>query len=287
MTDSIGQPLLAEGTVFIDTTPSVAGDDQTMGDIRDIGAPDEVNFNDGGYLAKSPDILSSLAVDLELAGLAGELRTAKIIYLAVTSRLFPWPLSVAQKGPSSAGKSFTVERTLRFFPNEAYLARTAMSERGLVYTDEDLQHRMLVLYEADAIATGRGAYLLRTLLSEGMLRYEVVERTREGYKTRLIEREGPTGLIMTTTQTGLDPELETRLLSLTVTDTAAQTKAVMQALARSRSSSGAVPVDYARWHSNGCRPASAGSWFHSPKSWPSLCWQLPSGSGAISAHCSR
>jgi hypothetical protein len=123
-----------------------------------------------------------------------------------------------------------------------------MSERGLVYTDEDLQHRMLVLYEADAIATGRGAYLLRTLLSEGMLRYEVVERTREGYKTRLIEREGPTGLIMTTTQTGLDPELETRLLSLTVTDTAAQTKAVMQALARSRSSSDAVPVDYAKWH---------------------------------------
>ena len=49
------------------------------------------------------------------------------------------------KGPSNPGKSFTVERTLRFFPSEAYMARTAMSERGLVYTDEDLQHRMLVL----------------------------------------------------------------------------------------------------------------------------------------------
>ena len=72
-------------------------------------------------------------------------KKAKIIYLAVTSRLFPWPLSVAQKGPSSAGKSFTVERTLRFFPNEAYLARTAMSERGLVYTDEDFQHRACAL----------------------------------------------------------------------------------------------------------------------------------------------
>ena len=108
MTDSIGQPLLAEGTVFIDTTPSVADDDQTMGDIRDIGAPDEVNFEDCGDLARSSDILSHLAVDLELAGLAGELRSAKIIYLAVTSRLFPWPLSVAQKGPSSAGKSLTV-----------------------------------------------------------------------------------------------------------------------------------------------------------------------------------
>jgi len=248
MSDFIGQDLSAERPVFINGTPSVADGEQTPPAIGDTGAPDEATFNDGGELARSPAILSHLAVDLERAGLAGELRAAKIIYLAVTSRLFPWPLSVAHKGPSSAGKSFTVERTLRFFPSEAYIARTAMSERGLVYTNEDLHHRMLVLYEANAIATGRGAYLLRTLLSEGVLRYEVVERTREGCKTRLIEREGPTGLIVTTTETGLDPELETRLMSLTVTDTAAQTKAVMQALARSRSSSDAVAVDYARWH---------------------------------------
>jgi hypothetical protein len=73
-------------------------------------------------------------------------------------------------------------------------------------------------------------------------------RDARGLQNSVIEREGPTGSIVTTTQTGLDPELETRLLSLTVTDMAAQSKAVMQALARSRSSSGAVPVDYARWH---------------------------------------
>jgi hypothetical protein len=76
----------------------------------------------------------------------------------------------------------------------------------------------------------------------------VVERSRDGCTTRLIEREGPTGLIVTTTQTGLDPELETRLLSLTVSDTAEQTKAVMLSLARSRSSSEAASVDYEMWH---------------------------------------
>ena len=220
MTDSIDQAVLTEETFFIDTVPTASDASPTVDDIEQNTTSEEVNFGDGGDLARSPDILSRLAVDLELAGLAGELRAAKIIYLAVTSRLFPWPLSVAHKGPSSAGKSFTVERTLRFFPAEAYIARTGMSERGLIYTSEDLQNRMLVIYEADAIATGRGAYLLRTLLSEVILRYEVVERTRDGCTTPLIEREGPTGLIVTTTQTGLDPELETRLLSLTVSDTA-------------------------------------------------------------------
>lgn len=248
MTDALDQMLSTEQTFFIDTVPTASEISPTVDDIDQNTTSEEVNFGDDDDLARSPNILNRLAVDLELAGLAGELRAAKIIYLAVTSRLFPWPLSVAHKGPSSAGKSFTVERTLRFFPGEAYFARTGMSERGLIYSSEDLQHRMLVLYEADAIATGRGTYLLRTLLSEGVLRYEVVERTRDGCTTRLIEREGPTGLIVTTTQTGLDPELETRLLSITVSDTAAQTKAVMRSLARSRSSSDSVQVNYDTWH---------------------------------------
>lgn len=50
-------------------------------------------------------------------------------------------------------------------------------------------------------------------------------------KSRLIEREGPTGLIVTTTAVKLHSENETRLLSLTVTDTQDQTRAVMAALA--------------------------------------------------------
>jgi hypothetical protein len=70
-------------------------------------------------------------VDLELAGLAGELRTAKIIYLAATSRLFSQPLSVAVKGPSSGGKSFTVQNALRFLPQEACFTLTSASEKAL------------------------------------------------------------------------------------------------------------------------------------------------------------
>jgi hypothetical protein len=58
-------------------------------------------------------------------------------------------------------------------------------------------------------------YLMRSLLSEGRVRYETVEKTSEGMKPRLIEREGPTGLIVTTTAVKLHPENETRMLSLT------------------------------------------------------------------------
>jgi hypothetical protein len=88
-----------------------------------------------------------------------------------------------------------------------------------------------VIYEAVGMTGEWASYLIRSLLSEGRIRYETVEKTKDGMKGRMIEREGPTGLIVTTTQVRLHPENETRLLSIPVTDTAEQTKAVMRALA--------------------------------------------------------
>ena len=74
-----------------------------------------------------------------------------------------------------------------------------MSERALAYSEEPLSNRFLVLIEAGG-AGDMANYLVRSLLSEGRLCYETVEKTPEGMKARLIEREGPTGLLVTTTQ---------------------------------------------------------------------------------------
>jgi hypothetical protein len=196
-------------------------------------------------LAKAPNILERFAAELAQSGVAGEVRTAKLLYLAVTSRLLERPVSIALKGPSSGGKSYVVERVLSFFPESAYYALTAMSERTLAYSEEPIKHRFLVIYEAAGMSGEFATYLMRSLLSEGRVRYETVEKTSEGIKPRLIEREGPTGLIVTTTAVKLHPENETRLLSLTVTDTQDQTRAVMAALAEVADE--ATP-DLATWH---------------------------------------
>lgn len=87
------------------------------------------------------------------------------------------------------------------------------------------------------------SYLIRSLLSENKLRYEFVEKVNGQMQTRVIEREGPTGLIITTTQTGLHPENETRLLSLTVTDTPAQTRNILLAMVEDEQED----VDLSRW----------------------------------------
>ena len=184
------------------------------------------------HLARSEDILEKFYETLRASGVAGERKTAMILYLALTSRRLDRPVSVVVKGPSSGGKSYLVERVLEYFPEQAVYALTAMSEKTLAYSEEPIKHRFLVLYEAAGMNGDFQTYLIRSLLSEGRLRYETIEKTSEGLKPRLIEREGPTGLIVTTTMEKLHPENETRMISLAVTDTQEQTRDVLAALAQ-------------------------------------------------------
>ena len=196
-------------------------------------------------LARQPRILDRFAEDLARCGVVGETRAGKLAYLALSTRFLSRPVSAVIKGPSSAGKSHFADKVLPFFPSSAYYALSGMSERALAYGEEPLKHRFLVVTEASGLASGTGAYLLRTLISEGRLRYETVEKSDGRLGPRLIEREGPTGLLLTTTRVRLDAELETRLFSIPMDDSPEQTSAVMVAVAADGAEE---PVDLSRWH---------------------------------------
>lgn len=120
-------------------------------------------------LAHESNILEHFLTDLCVSG---EDRVVKLAYLALTSRFLERPVSLAVKGPSSGGKSFTTEQVLRFFPASAFYTFTAMSEKVLAYTDADLRHRVIVVFEAAGMGQ-TASYLMRSLLSEGRLIYEV------------------------------------------------------------------------------------------------------------------
>lgn len=203
-------------------------------------------------LALEDDILGTFLADLRRTGLAGEERLAQLEYLALTSRVLPWgragerPISLLAKGTTSTGKSFTTSSVLRFFPPEAWIDLGSMSRRYLFYTEESFSHRFLVVPEWASIKDDEEIVaMLRVLLSEGRLVHGTVEGdgTR---KARRIEKEGPTGLLVTTTEAAVDPELETRCLSLTTDDTPEQTRRVFAATAAQEFSD--VGVDLDRWH---------------------------------------
>jgi hypothetical protein len=234
-------------------------------------------------LARDQDILARMVCTLRVCrGLVGEARTAKLAYLAVTSRLLPRQVNIVVKGLSSSGKSYTVECVIGLFPDDpagcqAVYVMTAMSERALIYLSEPLAHRTVVLYEAAALREGREkaednmtAYLVRSLLSEGRIVYPVVVRGDDGeLRTKTITKEGPTNLVTTTTSISLHRENETRMLSLPSDDSAAQTRAVLLA-PDDDDSDGGHDAALAEWRSYQCWLAGATTRSPSltPGAWP-------------------
>ncbi len=195
-------------------------------------------------LIGQPDILRCFVNALHAEGVVGEARAAMLLFLCAVSRLLTHPVSAVVKGPSSAGKSFITDAVLRYFPSAAYYVLTAMSERALVYTEEEFEHRIIVINEAKGLGEF-AEYLVRSYQSEGHLRYETVETTAQGIKPRVIEKQGPIALILTTTAVSLHKENETRQFSIPVTDTPEQTKAIFLAQADEAQPD---PDRYRAWH---------------------------------------
>lgn len=200
-------------------------------------------------LARTPDILSVFDEEILKSGFAGETHIPRLVYLSLLTGMLDRPVSLVIKGPSGAGKSYALNMAKQFIPDTAYEEFSGMSEKALVYLkDLDLRHKHLIIGEAAGMADGNGRTLLRQLLSEGKVTYATVQSTNNGLSgEKLPEIEGPCGLIMTTTATGLHLEDESRLLSVQVTDSKDQIIAALlsQALGDDGSSK---TIDVTAWH---------------------------------------
>jgi len=199
-------------------------------------------------LLRSPDIMVEFRGDAAKL-IAGEEAGAQITYLAVTTRLFQRPVPLLERGPSSSGKSHVSGRVLRFFPETAYRSLTSMSARALVFSEESLCHRFLCVYEVAGLADETLLYIVKSLISEGRIEYDVTEKKPDGkLVTRTIVKPGPTGLILTTTRASIDSEMETRLLAISTDDSCGQTEAVMEHIAGLAVEDSEPDVDFSRWH---------------------------------------
>jgi hypothetical protein len=204
-------------------------------------------------LARQRDILSVWAKTHPAVGLAGEEVLKSLAYLALTSRVLEWgavgnrPVSLVAKGPSSSGKSFATAGTIKFFPEGTAIELSGASSKFMVYDDESYAHRFIYVAEYSGIKDD-DVFLttLRTLLSEGHFEYGSVDTTTGRPVSFKVRKEGPTGLIVTTTQTSVHPELETRLLSTRTDDTPMQTRRIFRALAELEHKGSTF--DYQPWH---------------------------------------
>lgn len=196
-------------------------------------------------LLRTPNLLELAIQTIGLLGVVGEKANRGLLYLALVSRLLAEPISVLVKGRSAGGKSNLVKRVLALMSPDSFYEFTAMSPKALIYSEIDLQHKHLIVYEEDG--SEEAEYIIRTLLSEGRISYLAAEKGAKGITTRHIEKEGPTGLITTLTRSRIKEDNETRAWSLYVDDTTEQTLNVVKAIAEAASSGNHRQIDTRPW----------------------------------------
>jgi hypothetical protein len=182
-------------------------------------------------LALAPSVLDDAAWIVHKLGIAGEDRIIRLLYLVMTSRLLDRPVSLIIKGESSGGKSFLLKAVLKLMPEEAYFLQSSVSPKLLVRTAESFVHRVLVFEEVAGL-NSETEYFLRLLLSEGRIVYRALAPSVGDWLPKTFVKDGPTGLVVTTTVLGIHHENETRMLSVAITDTREQTRNVLLAAAR-------------------------------------------------------
>lgn len=177
---------------------------------------------------KRPDLFDAILADFEACGLVGEEANKLLCYLAVTSRKMSEPLCVLILSSSGAGKTALQDSACGFVPPEDLVKLTSLSGKALFYKDRmSLKHKVLALEE------GAGAedasYAIRNLISAGELVVEAAMKDpTTGRITTMTNRvEGPTDILMTTTNPELDPETKSRFIVTAVDESREQTRAIL------------------------------------------------------------
>jgi hypothetical protein len=197
----------------------------------------------------SADILDLFAKSISRT-LAGEVGTAKLLYLCATSRLFSNPMNAAIKGLSAIGKSHLRDQVLAYVPPEDVVAFTTVTEKALLYLPDDLGHKILSMAEA---VGGKDQelqdYLIRELISSGRIEHLVPTKDEDGrWVTQRVVKDGPIMFVTTTTKPNLHAENETRIISLETDDSHMQTRRVMEKVAEIEGL-GQETIKLANWHS--------------------------------------
>jgi DNA primase len=180
-------------------------------------------------LLQSENLLDRILDDFDACGIVGE-RTGKLVgYLAATSRLLAKPLGLIIQSSSAAGKSSLMNAILGFMPPEHQFTCSAMTGQSLYYAaNVDLRHKILSIAEESGVRDA--SYALKLLQSEGHLAIVTTGKERGSGRTAVERHEvaGPVALMLTTSESDVDPELMNRCFVLGVDEESAQTAAIQQ-----------------------------------------------------------
>lgn len=182
-------------------------------------------------ILKSLTLLYDILKMVKKLGVVGEERNILLHYIILSSGKLKQPLSATVKGDSSSGKSYTLLTTLKMFPKSAYIDLTDATAQSFYYCPEDhFKHKIIILFEKHG--GERADYAIRTLQSEGKLKIQVTVKNPETgqFEAQMIEKDGPTGFVTTTTASFIHAENDTRNISMFPDQSSEQTSRVYESV---------------------------------------------------------
>jgi DNA primase len=195
----------------------------------------EVERKEAEAFGKAENLMKQILEDYRACGLVGEESNILLCYLAAVSRKTVEPISVLVLSSSGAGKSALQEATLRLCPPEDVVKLTSLTGRALFYKGAgSLKHKILALEEEAGVK--QASYAIRNLISAGELIIETtVKDLGSGRLTTMQNRvEGPTTVLITTTNPDVDPETKSRFFVTGVDESREQTRAILESQRRRR-----------------------------------------------------
>ena len=204
-------------------------------------------------IASDPQFFKNRIEMVNKLGVIGERRNIGTYMVVIDSSLLPMgtsgseALAAKNSGPQGSGKSHPLFTTLKLYPKSAYYLITSGSAKSLYNLNDGLKHKALILTEALQLQSGRQgdnelAYSIRTLVSEGHLKYQYTGFIDKKKVTIVQELKGPTSLLTTTIHGKLEGQLDDRMITIHPNTTAEQTRDIISRTAEMASGSG-DPVD--------------------------------------------
>jgi energy-coupling factor transporter ATP-binding protein EcfA2 len=179
---------------------------------------------------QSPRLCERIVEDFKRCGFEGERETVLTAYLAAVSRKLPEPLCALVIARSGAGKSALQDAVCGLVPPEDLVRVTRLTGQALFYKDPDsLKQKLLSIAEEEGAQAA--VYSLRTLASDQHLSIAATRTDPNTGKlhTEHYEVHGPVSIIITTTSPeAFDEETRSRFVPLTLDESEAQTKAILE-----------------------------------------------------------
>jgi len=146
------------------------------------------------------NLLEQTTADLTKSGIVGEQSNALILYLAMSSRKCPDPLSVICLAKSGTGKSYLMERVAACFPIEDLLENTQFTENSFYYYKrEEIRGKVFLIEDLDGAAAV--LYPIRELQSKKRISKTVTIKDKNGgLRTINLVVEGPVSVVGCTTK---------------------------------------------------------------------------------------